>query len=59
MNYKDAETPMQVITGNAVGLETLRYEVGSVALGGMAGALLAIAGMGWKERRRERDRETR
>lgn len=29
MNYKDAETPMQVVSGKAVKLETARYYVGS------------------------------
>ena len=52
MNYKDAETPMQVIEGKAVGLETLRYHLGSVLIGGMAGAFLAMAGIGCKERRK-------
>lgn len=52
MNYKDAETPMQVIEGKAVGLETLRYHLGSVLIGGMAGAFLAMAGTGCRERRR-------
>ena len=42
MNYKDAETPMQIVTGNAVKLETARYYVGSVLLGGLSGAATAI-----------------
>lgn len=51
MNYKDAETPMQVIEGKAVGLETLRYHLGSMLIGGMAGTFLAMAGTGCRERR--------
>lgn len=42
MNYKDADTPMQVIAGKAVGLETLRYYVGSALIGGLAGALVIM-----------------
>lgn len=42
MNYQDAQTPMQVIAGKAVKLETARYYLGSVLLGGMFGALAVI-----------------
>lgn len=42
MNYKDAETPMQIVAGNAVKLETARYYVGSALLGGLFGAAAAI-----------------
>lgn len=38
MNYQDAETPMQIIAGKAVKLETARYYVGSVLIGGLFGA---------------------
>ena len=41
MNYKDAETPMQIVAGNAVKLETARYYVGSALLGGLFGAAAA------------------
>ena len=37
MNYKDAETIMQVLEGNAVRLETVRYYVGSILIGGLIG----------------------
>lgn len=37
MNYKDADTPMQIVSGKAVKLETVRYYVGSVLIGGLAG----------------------
>lgn len=52
MNYKDAETPMQVITGKAVELETFRYYLGSILIGGTAGALLGVPGIGYRERKR-------
>lgn len=37
MNYRDADTPMQIVSGKAVKLETVRYYVGSVLIGGLAG----------------------
>lgn len=40
MNYVDAETPMQIVDGNAVRLETARYYVGSVLIGGLGGYLI-------------------
>lgn len=40
MNYRDAETPMQIIEGNAVKMETVRYYVGSMLIGGLAGWLV-------------------
>ena len=40
MNYQDAETPMQVVEGNAIMLETARYYVGSILIGGLAGLLI-------------------
>lgn len=43
MNYKDADTPMQVISGKAVKLETVRYYVGSVLIGGLAGTVIGLA----------------
>lgn len=33
LNYKDAETPMQIISGKAIQLETARYYLGSVLIG--------------------------
>lgn len=44
MNYRDAETIMQVLEGNAVKLETVRYYVGSALIGGLFGA---VAGILW------------
>ena len=43
MNYQDARTPMQVLTGNAVKLETARYYVGSALIGGLLGAFAGIS----------------
>ncbi|MGN0278040.1 MAG: hypothetical protein ACI4C4_01655 [Lachnospiraceae bacterium] len=43
MNYKDADTPMQIISGKAVKLETVRYYVGSVLIGGFAGTVIGLA----------------
>lgn len=37
MNYRDAQTPMQLVQGKAVKLETARYYVGSVLIGGFCG----------------------
>lgn len=42
LNYKDDETPMQVVAGKAVKLETARYYVGCALLGGLLGAAVAI-----------------
>ncbi len=42
MNYQDAQTPMQLVTGEAVKLETARYYVGSVMIGGLFGTLLSL-----------------
>ncbi|MCH5258198.1 MAG: hypothetical protein J1F18_00530 [Lachnospiraceae bacterium] len=42
MNYRDAETPMQIVEGNAVVLETVRYYVGSILIGGLAGYLTGV-----------------
>lgn len=41
MNYADAQTPMQVVSGKAVKLETARYVVGSMLLGGLFGGAAA------------------
>ncbi|MDE7358272.1 MAG: hypothetical protein K2N39_02360 [Lachnospiraceae bacterium] len=42
LNYKDAQTPMQIVGGKAVKLETARYCVGSMLIGGMLGAAAFI-----------------
>lgn len=42
MNYRDAQTPMQIVSGKAVKLETARYYVGSALLGALSGAVLAV-----------------
>lgn len=45
MNYVDADTPMQIIEGNAVTLETVRYYLGSMAIGALAGYLVMAGTM--------------
>lgn len=42
MNYMDDKTPMQIVSGKAVKLETIRYCVGSVLIGGLLGAVLSL-----------------
>lgn len=44
MNYADADTPMQLVTGKAVKLETARYYAGSALIGALCGILAAV---GW------------
>lgn len=39
MNYVDGDTPMQLVAGKAVKLETARYYVGSALIGGLFGAV--------------------
>ncbi len=55
MNYKDADTPMQVVSGKAVKLETVRYYVGSMLIGGLAGAAVGVVLCGLKERQGKQD----
>lgn len=43
MNYVDAETPMQIVAGKAVKLETARYYTGSALIGGLLGAVMGIS----------------
>lgn len=43
MNYADASTPMQLVTGKAVKLETVRYYLGAAWLGALVG--LAACGV--------------
>ena len=40
MNYQDSDTPMQIVDGNAVWLETFRYYLGSILIGCFAGYLI-------------------
>lgn len=55
MNYKDADTPMQIVSGKAVKLETVRYYVGSMLIGGLAGAAAGVILCRLKERQGHRD----
>lgn len=52
MNYVDAKTPMQLVTGKAVKLETMRYYVGSALIGGLAGSAAAVLWYmrGWRRK---------
>lgn len=53
LNYRDGETPMQVVAGKAVKLETTRYYVGSALIGGLLGiaaVILLIMGGGQRQR---------
>ena len=52
MNYQDAETPMQIVEGNAVMLETVRYYAGSAMIGGLSGYLVCVGTMILKDRKR-------
>ena len=56
MNYVDADTPMQVVDGKAVDLETLRYYVGSILIGGFGVFVLTTGGL-WLTRGRKQDRQ--
>ena len=42
MNYADGDTPMQLVAGKAVKLETARYYAGSVLIGGLLGGMAAV-----------------
>lgn len=52
MNYRDVETPMQIVAGKAVKLETVRYYVGSALLGGLLGVAVMILLLmrGWQRK---------
>lgn len=53
LNYRDEKTPMQIVSGKAVKLETARYYLGSVLLGGLFGAAAVIFWnmRGWQRKR--------
>ncbi len=71
MNYAGADTPMQLVQGRAVQLETVRYCVGSALIGGLAGAACIViyygivqhsgrkSGMSKQEQRRTGDNRER
>lgn len=54
MNYIDAETPMQLVQGKAVMLETARYYVGSAMIGGFCGGAAGILYGGAASKRKRR-----
>lgn len=49
MNYTDADTPMQLVEGKAVVLETVRYYTGSALIGGFCGGILSIIYFGLRQ----------
>ena len=50
MNYTDADTPMQLVAGKAVKLETARYYTGSALIGAFFGGAALIL---WRMLRRK------
>ena len=59
MNYTDEETPMQLVQGDAVTLETVRYYVGSALIGALCGAAAGTVYWGQKYIRGDEDGENR
>lgn len=59
MNYVDADTPMQLVQGKAVMLETVRYYVGSALIGGFCGAVFGTAYHGMKQNGTDKRRSGR
>lgn len=53
MNYVDENTPMQLVQGKAVTLETARYYVGSTLIGGLCGGMAGLLVCGCRERKRQ------
>lgn len=49
MNYMDEDTPMQLVEGKAVVLETVRYYMGSVLIGGFCGGMLGVIYFGLRQ----------
>lgn len=48
MNYADADTPMQLVQGDAVRLETVRYYVGNALIGEFFGTVIGTVYFGRK-----------
>lgn len=42
MNYQNSDTPMQIVDGPAIKIETLRYYLGSVIIGAFTGYLICM-----------------
>ena len=57
MNYQDADTPMQIVEGRAVTLETVRYYAGSMLIGGLTGYLFCAGALIRKDRKNEREED--
>lgn len=49
MNYSGPDTPMQIVEGNAVRIETLHYYLGSVLIGGFSGYIIYVLFLNIKE----------
>ncbi len=56
MNYVDADTPMQIVEGKAVALETARYYTGSALIGGLCGFGLYTGYLCLRARKKEMER---
>lgn len=52
MNYKDKDTPMQIVSGRAVKLETARYYLGSILLGAFTAAVAGSVVFGYRKRQK-------
>lgn len=52
MNYKDKDTPMQIVSGKAVKLETARYYLGSILLGTFTAAVAGSLVFGYQKRQK-------
>ncbi|MDE6996133.1 MAG: hypothetical protein K2P41_17295 [Lachnospiraceae bacterium] len=54
MNYVDSETPMQLVQGQAVMLETARYYAGSILIGGFCSGAAGLLLFAAEENRKRR-----
>ncbi len=52
MNYKDEDTPMQIVSGRAVKLETARYYLGSILIGAFTAAVAGTVAFGYQKRQK-------
>ncbi len=52
MNYKDKDTPMQIVSGRAVKLETARYYLGSILIGAFTAAVAGGLAFGYQKRQK-------
>lgn len=59
MNYQDATTPMQIVEGNAVILETVRYYLGSMLIGGLAAYVIGTGTLLLRDKEKPENRSYR